>query len=229
LHLSGERPYFAEAPYYLWGQVNYDSDGDCSRPTDRDWRVLTLQNRETRETVGISERNGEWTVEGDGQAIARASLLLLHRCGWEPDGSLVAAAGDWDHDVAVKRAELVRREFQQPNLAPFDSHFFWGSWKWVGWFSTDCTWVGRMIMHSVVRNDPREIPLRIDWLREVRFPEQAVALAEALQRLSGDRPRAPQDWVRWYDGSFLRAGAKRRFPQPDIDAWMADLRAEFGG
>jgi hypothetical protein len=27
LPLAGLRPFFAEVPYYLWGQVNYDSDG----------------------------------------------------------------------------------------------------------------------------------------------------------------------------------------------------------
>lgn len=27
LHLTSPRPCFAELPYYVWGQVNYDSDG----------------------------------------------------------------------------------------------------------------------------------------------------------------------------------------------------------
>jgi hypothetical protein len=37
LRLTEPRPFFAEVPYYLWGQVNYDSEGDCKSPTDREW------------------------------------------------------------------------------------------------------------------------------------------------------------------------------------------------
>ena len=28
-------PFFAEAPYFLWGEVNYESEGNCRRPTNR--------------------------------------------------------------------------------------------------------------------------------------------------------------------------------------------------
>jgi hypothetical protein len=34
LFITDPRPYFAEIPYALWGEVNYDSEGDCGRPTD---------------------------------------------------------------------------------------------------------------------------------------------------------------------------------------------------
>jgi hypothetical protein len=36
LRLPGPRPFFAEVPYYLWGQVNNDSAGNCKSPMDRD-------------------------------------------------------------------------------------------------------------------------------------------------------------------------------------------------
>src|SRR5262245_37540282 len=45
LHLDGLRPFFAEIPYYVWGEVNYDSMGDCKRPTDREWTWAYFRHR----------------------------------------------------------------------------------------------------------------------------------------------------------------------------------------
>ena len=81
-------------------------------------------------------------------------------------------------------------------------------------------------MHSLVRNDPRAISLCIDWIKETRFPEQAAALSYAVERLSGDSPRAPMEWVAWYEGSLFKKGAKHRFPAPDIDAWLVELKEQ---
>jgi hypothetical protein len=79
----------------------------------------------------------------------------------------------WDHERALARAARVQMEFEKPELQPFNiGHLFWGSWKWVGWFATDFTWVGRWIMHSVVTNDPRAVNLCIDWLRSGTVAEQ---------------------------------------------------------
>jgi hypothetical protein len=47
-------PFFAEAPYFLWGEVNYDSEGNCPRPTDRSWTELELTNRQTHEQVSVA-------------------------------------------------------------------------------------------------------------------------------------------------------------------------------
>ena len=83
-------------------------------------------------------------------------------------------------------------------------------------------------MHSVVRSDPRAIPLCIAWIKSTDFPEQAAALSYAVQRLSGEPARSPQDWVRWYEGSLFSNGAKQWFPEPDIEAWLSDLKRECG-
>lgn len=229
LQLLGPRPYFAELPYYLWGQANYDSEGDCKRPTDRLWTWIDLTHRGTRERVQVWEEGGAWAVEGMDQTVARVSMFLIERCGGADDPSLVEAAGAWEHAAAMGRAARVLSEFEQPALRPFDSHWFWGSWKWIGWYATDCTWVGRWIMHSVVRRDPRAIPLCIDWIKDCRSLEQAAALAYAVQTLSGEPARTPKEWVRWYEGDGRTEGARRRFPEPDMDAWLADLQREFGG
>src|SRR6185312_339544 len=65
LQLDQPRPFFAEIPYYLWGQVNYDSEGDCKQPTDRQWTWLYLQHRGTQEVVEIKQVDGAWLAEGN--------------------------------------------------------------------------------------------------------------------------------------------------------------------
>lgn len=228
LYADGSPPFFAEVPYYLWGAVNYKSYGNCRRPTDRAWTNLKLEHRKSREKVELfREESGLWDIRGEGRVVARVAMLMLHRCKITPDSRLVAAAGEWDHVTAVARADLVRREFEQPVLVPFDSGFFWGSWKWIGGFATDCAWAGRLIMHALVRNDPRAIPLCIGWLKVVRFPEQAEALCYALATISGQSARDASGWIRWYDGAWWSSGAKRQFPMPDLDAWNIEIDAEM--
>jgi hypothetical protein len=227
LQLRQPRPYFAELPYYLWGQVNYDSEGDCKKPTDRQWTWMYLQHRGTREIVDVKQENSDWLVDGDDETSARLAMFLIERSGGASDSSLVAVAGDWDHSAALARTVPVRSEFEQPALAPFDTQWFWGSWKWIGWYATEFTWVGRWIMHSVVRNDPRAISLCIDWIKGTRFAEQAAVLSYAVQRLSGEPARSPQDWVRWYEGGRFSQGAKQRFPEPDMSAWLKELQQQF--
>jgi hypothetical protein len=221
--------YAAELPYYLWGQVNYDSEGDCKRPTDRQWTWIHLQHRGTDEVIDVKQENNEWLIDGNHETSARLAMFLIERSAGTYDPLLVASVGKWDHAAALARTVLVRSEFEQPALAPFDTHLFWGSWKWIGWYATEFTWVGRWIMHSVVRNDPRAIPLCIDWIKNTRFPKQAAALSYAVARLSGEADRSPNEWVRWYEGDRLFKGAKLRFPEPDIDSWLKELQQQYGG
>jgi hypothetical protein len=68
------------------------------------------------------------------------------------------------------RAAVIAREFERSELDLFDSLVFWGSWKWIGWFATDFTWVGRWIMLSVVTKDVRAVNLCIEWIRDRHFP-----------------------------------------------------------
>ena len=229
LQVERPLPYFAEIPYYLWGQVNYDSEGDCKKPTDRQWTWVYLQHRGTQEVIKVKQEDNAWLVEGNGETAARLALFFAQRCGATLVPEPMEVAASWDHDRALLRASRVAFEFEQPFLAPFDSHFFWGSWKWIGWYATEFTWVGRWIMHSVVRHDWRAIPLCIDWLKgPPRFPEQEVALCYAVQRLSGEPARSRNEWVRWYEGGWLSKGSKVRYPEPNIDSWLAELKAEFG-
>lgn len=222
------RPYFAEVPYYVWGEVNYDSEGDCARPRDRNWTSLELTNRDTDESVTIAApAEGPWEVRGDGDASARACLFLVERSGALPMDGPLPTDPDWDHGAASRRAAAVAREFEASELALFDSHLFWGSWKWIGWFASEFTWVGRWIMHSVVRKDVRAVNLCVEWLRDGPFsPEQSAALRGALSLLTKHKFSSDAEWVRWYDGDKRHPGARATYPEPDFEAWLRELKAE---
>jgi len=225
LRLDTLRPFFAEVPYYLWGQVNYDSEGDCQSPTDRNWTWLELTNRETSDHLEITSQADVWDVSGEDPSAAQAALFLASRCGGEWMSTLPSEQlQSWDHEIAMARAARVRADFEQPELRPFDvGHLFWGSWKWVGWFATEFTWVGRWIMHSIVTSDPRAVNLCIDWLRSGTVAEQqSQALRYALTRFTGRSFTTDKEWVAWYE----KGGGVAQYPEPDFDQWYADLRAQ---
>jgi hypothetical protein len=226
LRLTQSRPFFAEVPYYLWGQVNYDSEGNCKSPTDRNWTCLDLTNRETREHLEISSQADVWQVTAEEPLAARAGLLLVSRCSgeWISPAPADLLQG-WDHERALARAARVQQEFERPELQPFDvGHWFWGSWKWVGWFATEFTWVGRWIMHSVVTGDRRAVNLCTYWLKEGTAGEpQSQALRYALGRLTGRSFATDQVWVRWY----FTGGGMREYPEPDFKQWQAELQEQL--
>jgi hypothetical protein len=228
IRLTGPRPFFAEVPYYLWGEVNYDSEGDCKSPTDRNWTWLELENRETRESLDVVKKDDAWEVTGADPLAARCATFLISRCrgGWVIAEPTEALRG-WDHDAGRKRAARVQSEFEKPELQPFDArHLFWGSWKWIGWFATEFTWVGRWIMHSVTTNDSRAVELCVSWLRDGTVgEEQSRALRSALQRFTGRSFATDAEWVKWYD----EMGGKDEYPKPDFEQWYAELKAQFPG
>src|SRR5262249_16575441 len=110
LRISNPRPFFAEMPYYVWGRVNYDSDGDCKTPLDRAWTEIALTNGGTDEGLKVRSRGDQWTVSGPDPAAARLTLFLADRCGAELiAGEPAAHAGQWDHAAASRRAAEVAR------------------------------------------------------------------------------------------------------------------------
>ena len=151
LKLDQPRPHFAEIPYYLWGQIYYDSEGDCKKPTDRQWSWMYLEHRETGEVINVKRDDNGWVIEGDRTATSRLTRFFVDRCGAAPDGDLDESAPDGDHAAGLARAARVAAEFAQPALAPFDSHFFWGSWKWIGWYAT----AAGVVFFLMIRPPPR--------------------------------------------------------------------------
>jgi hypothetical protein len=212
------KPYFAEFAYYLWDEVNYDSSGDCRRPTDQNWTWLSVTNRVTHEQIDITSESSLFTVESERPELAaRTALLLIERSS--ATGSPVNA-GDWSHSEANARTARIRVEFPRPELKPFDSHLFWGSWKWTGWFATDFTWVGRWIMNSLLTRDTRAVYLCNEWLKAgTVHADQSAALRAALTTLTGLRYPTDETWIAWYQKS-----GQQRYPEPDMEQWLADLK-----
>ena len=89
----------------------------------------------------------------------------------------------------------------------------------------------RMVDCGVQRMLPEELQGQGDGRDRAEEYErlQEVALCYAAQRLSGERERSGKEWVRWNDGGLLSKGAKAQYPEPNLDAWIAELKAEFGG
>lgn len=209
--IESPRPYFAEIPYALWGQVYYDSLGNCKRPTDQNWTEFELENRETRQQVFITNVKNEFNVDSDvPQLAARTTLYLLERCNATMiDGDPKPHVGDWSFIRALERTARVRAEFPRSELKFFDSKLFWGSWKWVGWFATDFTWVGRWIMNSPLVHDTRAVFLCIQWLKQPPFhPDQSAALQYALKSFTGKEYRTDKEWIDWYEGGLLQTAGK---------------------
>jgi hypothetical protein len=221
VRIAGPRPYFAEFAYALWGDVNYDSEGDCRRPTDRAWTWLEVTNRKTGAEVVITSDGEAFTVRSDdAELAARAAWFLRART----NGEWIDAAppeSDIDGDAMLARSQRVRDEFPRPELAPLDCDAFWGSWKWVGPSASELTWVGRWIMCSLLTRDPRPVAMTIEWLADGTYDEsQSVGLRHALALLTGKSFATDAEWVRWYrDG-----GGAARFPEPNYDDWYEDLK-----
>jgi glycolate oxidase iron-sulfur subunit len=223
LKIIRPRPYFAELAYYLWGEVNYDSQGDCERPTDRGWSYLILTNRETGEQIYVRGEQDSFVVRSpNSQLAARTAVFLSERTGGEfIEADPQEGVGQWNHHLALERALPVREEFERPELQPFDSAVFWGSWKWIGLFASEFTWTGRCIMHSVPRRDKRAVYLCAFWLREGTVsPQQSAALRYALECLTDQEFPTDREWVEWY----FRGGGLQAFPEPDFDAWVREER-----
>ncbi len=226
VEFQNDRPYFAEFAYYLWGEVNYDSAGNCRRPSDRKWSVLRLTNRNDHSAVRIRGETGRWTIEGDEPHSSRASHYMLIQPGASQSAdSAPLALGVWDHASALARTSRVRETFADARLAPFDHNAFFGSWKWVGWFASEFTMTGRVIMESILTNDTRAVEVCVSWLRDGTANEaQCSALRYALQLLTGLTLDSDPQWVRWYYGWMFKGAGQKQYPAPDIEKWLAEVR-----
>jgi len=225
--IESPKPYFAEIPYALWGEVNYDSEGDCKRPTDQNWTEFELKNRQSRQRVFITSTKNEFEIESDElQLAAQTAVYLQERrngkiIGDDPKPNI----GDWSYDEGKERAARVCSEFPRSELKPFDTNLFWGSWKWVGWFATDFTWVGRWIMNSLLVHDTKAVFLCIQWLKQPPVhPDQSAALRHALKLLTGKEYRTDKEWIKWYEGSLFQTAGKQEYPEPDFDKWLVELK-----
>ena len=113
------RPDFRSVAVFLWAQeTNYDSDGNCSYPADRNWTELTLDSRDREnERVDVDpviEEPLTLKVNAEHASLATrvAYYLALATDGTvseEIDGKYVSAAtfrlrlGEYDVESAMQR------------------------------------------------------------------------------------------------------------------------------
>ncbi len=227
LKIENDRPFFAELPYYLWGEVNYDSDGDCQNPTDTHWNYFYLSNRENSDTVEIDGQAPDFIIKSDNKEIVwKTALFLKERCGAElTEIDKTSELNNWNHQEAYARTKKIKADFENHKLKPFDDTVFWGSWKWTGKFATQFTWIGRWIMNSIIENDTRAVNLCAYWLKEGTFNEtQSKALRYALHHLTQENFKTDKEWVQWYYGKtkLLKGRGEKLYPEPDFDEWQKE-------
>jgi hypothetical protein len=171
-------PFFAEYPYFLWGEVNYDSEGDCTRPSDRSWMELDVTNRHDDTTVSVLREDGEvdqsvYSVSGsDLLTVQRAAYLTALRTG----GRILTGESDstespdqYFADVPnitefQTDADEVQAMFLNPALAPFDTQAWWGGWKWCRETASEFTSGLRHTMLAVQRGTADDDVLK--WLKD---------------------------------------------------------------
>jgi hypothetical protein len=201
-------PFFAEYPYFLWGEVNYDSDGDCVRPTDRNWRWLEVVHRETGERVTISRDDsapGLYVCVADELMSARlaAYLTALRSAGHVLDGHgqreirpeeyAPRPADRAEREQRLARAEQARAMFLNSALAPFDSMRWWAGWKWTGRIASEFALGQRLAMLAVQegRANRRTIKELRAWWEAGPEASEREGVRAALRAATGTDPADP--------------------------------------
>jgi hypothetical protein len=82
----GPQPPFAEVAHHLWGEIDFDSDGNSERPADVNWTELTLTRRpkyDQRVDIDpISEVPLVLKIASETPGLARrAAEFLARSCG----------------------------------------------------------------------------------------------------------------------------------------------------
>jgi hypothetical protein len=215
-------PFFPELPYWLWGEVNYNSEGDCKKPTDINWHSIELRNRDTKASISIERTNTEIKIQSDTLELINPIIDLINYTNSK-------AVDTNKYSGHIKRTRRIREEFSNNALEPFDNHYFWGSWKWVGWFATDFTWVGRWILNSLHNKDKRGVNLCATWLNDRKLPAiQEKALIYGINTLCNMTLKDKSDFDKWWKGGFFnrKLSGKLLYTDPDFDKWLIDLKEE---
>lgn len=168
-------PFFAEYPYFLWGEVNYDSDGDCERPTDRSWTELWLTNRADERHITACRASPDAAdlriTGGEAEDVERAAYLTALRTGGTVCDTRSGAALSQEQiavpwsDLAARLADAdaVRTMFLDAALTAFDDHAWWGGWKWKGDFATEFATGLRQTIKAV--HERKADDALLAWLR----------------------------------------------------------------
>ena len=149
------KPYFAEIPYAVWGDVNYESIGDCEFPTDSKWTFLRIYNRETDQIILIEDVNNELIIQStDNQIAVQTTHFLIERCDAKLlEGSLnQTEVGLWTYLKAQKKALIYALKF-------LTGLTFETAQEWTDWYH------GSLGAEPGIKLYP--IPDFEDWKREI--------------------------------------------------------------
>ena len=166
-------PYFAVLPYYVWGEVNYDSDGDCKFPLDKEWTYLSISNRSTKEYFNINviqdNDDKQLKIEGDPKTLDKVCEYFSDK----PDST------------AMCRVNVVNYCFNHPATQIFNDMSMFGSWKWVGTLSSEFTSVGRWLMLDAMRKSNQGTYVALQWYLTTQIKAQSDILAKHLRNVCG--------------------------------------------
>jgi hypothetical protein len=205
-------PFFAEYPYFLWGEVNYDSDGNSRKPTDRNWTALYLAHRsetDRLEILEVSTKPQIFQVQGIRfESVQLATYLTAFRTGGvviEPNSAREIPLAELKKEISqldehFAEVEKIRTMFLNPVLAPFDSHSWWGGWKWCGDRATDLTMGLRLTMKAVTEQtaDQEFIAHLYEWWSEPPESFHREGVRYAIKTLTGKDPENKGFLTRWF-------------------------------
>lgn len=190
-------PYFAELPYYLWGSINYNSDGNCKFPKDRDWTFIEANGRGEHADQYYSIRvQGFDMLEIQGSCADRVAEFFTNP---EPKGAI--------------RAQLVRELFERPELEIFNHNSFFGSWKWIGAFASDMTEAGRFLMLDALRGSTQGLAIAVEWSSQAFSMEQRIRLCAHVAAMCRAHSVVPTSLERPDDEAWPK----------DVNAWFQDF------
>jgi hypothetical protein len=197
-------PFFAEYPYFVWGEVDYESSGDCRQPTDRQWSWLRLRRRDTGDRVEITctspggERIHCEIKGGSSDCVwAAAYLTALRSAGtiinpplMRPIPPAEIASSIDGVQYRLRAADRVQAMFSNPALAPFNSLAWWGGWKWTGEFANEAASGLRYTLKAVEEGaaSPEMIEWLQGWWNTPPSPDHIEGVRYALYVLTGSDP-----------------------------------------
>lgn len=200
---SNGLPYFASLSYYLWGETNYRSNGDCKSPIDKNWTYLSVNNRLNGQyfEIKVSDDKKTITIDGDNDSVKRIKEFFSNTPNKE----------------GMKRVAVVNFCFEHPSLQKFAcGHHFWGSWKCVGTMASEFTFVGRWLMLDAMRNSDNGCWLALQWYDEsrIRYGDNHPKTQALLDHLVETRR------VKIVNNKLYFA---KQPTEPDSEIWEAEL------
>jgi hypothetical protein len=120
-------------------------------------------------------------------------------------------------DKQMSRTDRVHDAFRNPSLAAFDSHYWWGGWKWTGKVSTDRGRFHRQVLHAVVNQHADRVLIQDleDWWHQPPLPGHREGVRQALKVLTGHDPQSRNVVFavrKWFKETTLEIHVRRREP-----------------